>query len=40
MVDGVYSKLYSKQFQEETLAVNGGYPVYRRRNNDLTFLNY
>lgn len=37
MVDGFCSKHYPKQFQEETVAGNDSYPIYRRRNNGRTF---
>ena len=36
-IDGKCSKHYPKTFQEETTLNDNGYPIYRRRNNGITY---
>lgn len=40
MNEGNCSKRYPKQFQNETITNNDGYPVYQRRNDGRTFISH
>ena len=39
MVNGQCAKRYPRQFNPETTIGNGGYPAYRRRNDNKFFIN-
>jgi hypothetical protein len=38
MLDGKCTKNYPKAFAENTSILNDGYPIYRRRDNGITFI--